>query len=188
MFVHDGDLMTVSSFCGGGCCAWRSSGSAPWRFIYSESDCIVSFDVESDVVVAVGILGHRAGELFLFGSDLFSLTLETCHRLLQIEIEESRFRRRVCQYHRHDLYPGPHLQRGFFIPLVIANGHHSTRPWCRGAWSVHHHRMEVCGTSHLTTPSLQTSLIISTSMDFLSRGNILLCHYLLPSDIFSSDT
>lgn len=105
MLVPDGDLMIVSSLCGRGCCAWRSSGAAPGRFIYSERDCIVSFDVGSDVTVAVGILGDRASELSLFGSDLFSLTPETRHRLLQIEIEESRFRRRICQYHRHDFYP-----------------------------------------------------------------------------------
>src|SRR5438105_15422265 len=76
--------MIVSSFCGGGCCAWWGPGSAPWRFIYSKSDCIVSFDVGSDVVVAMGILGDRAGELFLFGSDFFSFPFDTSLPLVQL--------------------------------------------------------------------------------------------------------
>ena len=142
--------------------------------------------MRSDIPVAMGILGDRTSELFLPGPDILPPALKTGNRLLQIETQKGRLRRSVHQHRRDDIYPRPHLQRRILIPLVIPDSHCPSCPRRRSISSLHRHRMEIRGPSDLTTPTVQTSVIVLTRLDLISRGSILLCQYILSADLFSS--
>lgn len=136
----------------------------------------------------MGILGYRPCELFLPDPNILSPPIKTRHRLLQIQTQKSRLRRRVCQHRRHNIYSRPHLKRRFFISLVISFGHCPPSSRRGGISRIHRHRMEICSLTNLTSQTLQTSIFVSAGLDLVSGGDILLCQYLLPADLLSSGT
>src|SRR5277367_323077 len=136
----------------------------------------------------MGLLGHCASECSILDPNHLLPSPQTCYRITQIETQKNRLFRQSSNVDGYGIHSGSHLERGFNVRLVLSGRHRPSRPRWSYRCRFHFRRMEICRSSHNSSPSSFAAITFGSYSDCVPCWMLLLCQCLFSSNLLPDHT